>query len=92
MTDEQAERGIRELRGIRVAIFMVGVVLAVFAGLKLGESLSTHDPSSSVQAELSAIRTELQLMRSDRSQQQNPPPFGAPAPKSIGKVIPVEPK
>ena len=92
MTDEQAERGIRELRGIRVGIFMASVVLAVFAGLRLGESLSARDPSASLQAELSAIRSELQGMRSDHAQQQNLPPYSAPAPKIIGKVIPVDPK
>ena len=80
MTDEQAERGFRELRGIRVGIFLVGIVLSVFAGLKLGESLGGRDPTAAVQTELSAIRSELQLLRGEMAKSTSPvlPPLPIP--------------
>ncbi len=83
MTDDQAERGIRELRGIRIGIFLVGVVLAVFAGLKLGESFGPRDPAAPLQAELSAIRSELQLLRGELAKTTSPvlPPLPIPTNK-----------
>jgi hypothetical protein len=65
MTDEQAERAIRELRAIRGAIFFVAVVLAVMAGLQLGEALTGRDPTAAMTNELSAIRGELMLWRTE---------------------------
>jgi hypothetical protein len=81
MTDDQAERSIRELRGIRVGIFLVSVVLAVGTGLKLGESLGTHgDPMAPVTSELSNIRSELQFLRGELAKHSSPvlPPLPLP--------------
>lgn len=80
MTDDQAERGIRELRGIRIGVFLVGVVLAIFTGLKLGESLGGRDPMAPVQSELSNIRSELQFLRGELARHNSPvlPPLPLP--------------
>jgi hypothetical protein len=91
MTDEQAERGIRELRGVRIGLFMVGAILAVSAGLKLGESLGPRDSTAALQAEVHGLRLELQVLRDSQAQLKNLPPFAAPAPKVIA-TIPADPK
>jgi hypothetical protein len=84
MTDDQVERGIRELRGIRIGIFLVGVVLAVLVGLKLGESFGTRDPLAPVQTELSNIRSELQFLRGELARHSSPilPPLPLPKNKT----------
>jgi hypothetical protein len=83
MTDDQAERGIRELRGIRIGIFLAGVILAIFAGLKLGESFGPRDPTASLSSELSAIREELKLLRGELAKTTSPvlPPVPIPTNK-----------
>jgi hypothetical protein len=73
MTDEQAERSIRELRGIKGGVFLVGVMLALLAGLRLGEAFSPRDPTAAMQSELSAIRAELQLLRTELQHHRVPP-------------------
>jgi hypothetical protein len=84
MTDAQAESLIRELRLLRGTIFVIAAVLALFVGLRLSDDLLRPNPAAGVQTELSAIRSELILLRGEvqRSQSKN---VSIPIPVPAGK-------
>ena len=46
-------------------------VLAIFAGLRLGEAFSTNPPSVPLEAELKGVQKELQLLRTELERQRN---------------------
>jgi hypothetical protein len=73
MTDAQAESLIRELRLVRGAILVIAVILALFVGLRISDDLLRPNPAAGVQTELSAIHSELILLRGEvqRSHSQN---------------------
>ncbi len=80
MNRPNAPCALRELRAIRGAIFFVAVVLAVLAGLRLGEALTVRDPSLGVTNELIGIRNELNGLRTNIERQHGGPNTIIPVP------------
>jgi hypothetical protein len=67
-TDDQTERLIKLLRGIHAALLGILALAAVVVGSYLGAAVVRPDPMASVVKELSAIQSELKLLRSGMDQ------------------------
>jgi hypothetical protein len=80
MTDEQAERLIRELRRLRAVLFLAGAVAAVAVGIWLGTAAVGGSPLAGVQAEPAGVRAELQQLGRQVGQAHAPPPVVIPVP------------
>jgi hypothetical protein len=72
MTDDQAERLIREVRHTRYMAGLVAVGVCLLA-MQAAVSSFTRAPNNTA-TEVSAIRAELQMLRGEIAAQRQPPP------------------
>ena len=82
MTDDQAERLIKEIRGLRHSLLgLVFVGAFAFCAFEISRAVAApYDPVDGVRSELSYLRTEVQLLRGAVERHGATPPKVIPVP------------
>lgn len=63
MTEQQADRLLRELRNLKGVCFLAAAVTAVFVGLWITAQVSQRNPTAILDRELTLMRRELEYVR-----------------------------